>query len=114
MTEEEENEGCETLMHLRPKTAYQKLLWERLKTKTLLEKLKQSELERGALQSELDELKDLMKKDDKGALILKARKSSINNEAKNKKLRDLKKENSELLCIIARHNLKLKENGKNN
>jgi hypothetical protein len=103
---------CDTLMKLRPQGTYAKLCWERLKNKTLTEELQNSEIARGELQSELDELKYEMKNSDKGALILKVRKNSIASTARNKKIKLLKEENSELLCIIARENLKRKENGK--
>ena len=105
----EENEGCETLMNLRPKNTHEKLLWERLKTKTLTEQLRQSELERGTLKSELDEFKHLMKTEQLGALILKNQSNTTSSSEKNKKIKKLKAENRELICIIARHNLKLKQ-----
>jgi hypothetical protein len=104
----------ETLMTIRPGTATEKLLWERLKNKTLNKQLEESELNRGVLQSELDELKYVMKNDPKGSVILKLNRCTINNAEKNKKIKKLRVENQDLICIIARHNLKVKNEAQSN
>ena len=99
-------EACETLMSLKPKTAYEKLLWERLKTKTLTEQLKQSEILRGELGSELSELKYHMKRDNKDVYILKCREHNKQTKLKDQKIQKLKEENEKLLCLVAKYNLK--------
>ena len=92
----------EPLMNLRPKTTYEKLLWEREITKQLKEELKQSEYEKGELQSELDELKHRMKKDQKGALILKNRKLEEAAKTKNQTIKKLKEDKEELILSVVR------------
>lgn len=47
----------ETLIHIRPKTDFEKLVWERHMNKLLCEEKKKVELKLGELQSEFEELK---------------------------------------------------------
>jgi regulator of replication initiation timing len=50
-------------------------------------------MEIGVLQSEIDELKHLMKNEEKGALILKNRKLKEELKSKEVRIKELKKEN---------------------
>lgn len=83
----------EPLMSLRPKTAEEKLLWAELENKQLYEETKQLKFEIGVLKSEIIELKDSMKQEEKGALILKNKKLKEEIKDKENRIKDLKKEN---------------------
>ena len=95
----------EPLLHLRPQTDSEKLLWTYHEIKSLKKDLARVNMELGILQSELDEYKYLMKKEEVGALILKNKSLKEEICAKDLKLKKLKKENAELISKIARMNL---------
>ena len=84
----------EPLMNLRPKTPEEKVLWLEFEKKQLEESNRKLNMELGMLQSEIDELKDLMKIEEKGALILKNKKLKAELLDKENRIRDLKKENA--------------------
>jgi regulator of replication initiation timing len=84
----------EPLMNLHPKTSHEKLLWERSKNEELINQVKTLGLEIGMLRSELDELKDNMKSEEVGALILKNKKLKESLKDLENKIRDLKRENA--------------------
>lgn len=92
----------ETLMNLRPKNTYEKLLWERHMNKVLSEEKKAAKIKCGQLQSELDELKDKMKKSNVGALILKNKKLITQGKNKDEKIKKLKADNNELMQTVIR------------
>jgi len=100
-------------MNLRPKTAYEKLLWERLKTKTLTEKLEQSDIENGIIRSEFDEFKYIAGRSDQlkdKYITLQAAHTSLKKHKKilDDKLKENNKSEQELIIKIAKLNLKLK------
>ena len=84
----------EPLMNLRPKTPEEKVLWLEFEKKQLEESNRKLNMEIGMLQSEIDELKDLMKIEENGALILKNKKLKAELLDKENRIRDLKKENA--------------------
>jgi hypothetical protein len=83
----------EPLMNLRPKTPEEKVLWLEFEKKQLEESNRNLNIEIGMLQSEIDELKDLMKTEEKGALILKNKRLKAELVDKENRIKDLKKEN---------------------
>lgn len=83
----------EPLMNLRPKTPEEKVLWLEFEKKQLEESNRNLNMEIGMLQSEIDELKDLMKTEEKGALILKNKRLKAEILDKENRIKDLKKEN---------------------
>jgi regulator of replication initiation timing len=83
----------EPLMNLRPKTPEEKVLWLEFEKKKLEESNRNLNMEIGVLQSEIDELKHLMKNEEKGALILKNRKLKEELKSKEVRIKELKKEN---------------------
>ena len=84
----------EPLMNLRPKTPEEKVLWLEFEKKQLEESNRMLNMEIGMLQSEIDELRDLMKVEEKGALILKNKKLKAEILDKENRIRDLKRENA--------------------
>jgi len=84
----------EPLMNLRPKTPEEKVLWLEFEKKQLEESNRMLNMEIGMLQSEIDELRDLMKVEEKGALILKNKKLKAELLDKENRIRDLKRENA--------------------
>ena len=90
----------EPLMNLRPKTPEEKLLWVELENKKLIAETKQLKVEIGILKSEAQEIKHLMKQEEKGALILKNKKLQIQIQDKENRIKDLKKENELFLQKI--------------
>jgi len=90
----------EPLMNLRPKTPEEKLLWLEFEKKQLEESNRNLNMEIGMLQSEIDEMKDLMKAEEKGALILKNRKMKVELIDKDNRIKDLKRENELFLQKI--------------
>lgn len=90
----------EPLMNLRPKTPEEKLLWMDLENKKLIAETKQLKVEIGILKSEAQEIKHLMKQEEKGALILKNKKLQIQIQDKENRIKDLKKENELFLQKI--------------
>ena len=83
----------EPLMNLRPKTPEEKVLWLEFEKKQLEESNSKLNMEIGMLQSEIDEMKHLMKTEEKGALILKNKKLKEELRDKENRIRDLKREN---------------------
>jgi len=83
----------EPLMSLRPKNPEEKVLWLEFEKKKLEETNRNLNIEIGMLQSEIDELKDLMKTEEKGALILKNKKLKEELKSKEVRIKELKKEN---------------------
>lgn len=90
----------EPLMNLRPKTPEEKVLWLEFEKNKLEESNSKLNIEIGMLQSEIDELKDLMKAEEKGALILKNKRLKDEVRDKENRIRDLKKENELFLQKI--------------
>ena len=90
----------EPLMNLRPRTPEEKVLWLEFEKKQLEESNRNLNMEIGMLQSEIDELKDLMKTEEKSALILKNRKLKAELLDKENRVRDLKRENELFLQKI--------------
>jgi hypothetical protein len=90
----------EPLMNLRPKTLEEKILWLEFEKKKLEESNSKLNMEIGILQSEIDELKDLMKTEEKSALILKNRKLKVELIDKDNRIKDLKRENELFLQKI--------------
>lgn len=90
----------EPLMNIRPKTPEEKVLWLELEKKELKETLAQLYIEIGTLQSELDELKVLMKHEEKGALILKNKKLKETLNQKRERIKKLEKDNELFLQKI--------------
>jgi hypothetical protein len=90
----------EPLMNLRPRTPEEKVLWLEFEKKQLEESNRNLNMEIGMLQSEIDELKDLMKTEEKSALILKNRKLKAELLDKENRIRDLKRENELFLQKI--------------
>lgn len=98
----------ETLIHIRPKTDFEKLVWERHANKLLSEEKKQLEIKMGILQSEMDELKykhELELKELKNK-FKKSEKSHLITE--NEGLKNKNNKNKELIkkYIIRIHELK--------
>lgn len=83
----------EPLMNLRPKTPEEKVLWLEFEKKQLEESNSKLNIEIGILQSEIDELKHLMKTEEKSALILKNRQLKETLKDKENRIKDLKREN---------------------
>lgn len=90
----------EPLMNLRPKTPEEKVLWLEYEKKQLEESNRTLNMEIGMLQSEIDELKHLMKTEEKSALILKNRQLKETLKDKENRIRDLKKVNEQYLQKI--------------
>lgn len=90
----------EPLMNLRPKTPEEKALWLELEKKQLEETNSNLNIKIGMLQSEIDELKYLMKTEEKSALILKNKKLKEELRDKENRIRDLKRENELFLQKI--------------
>jgi hypothetical protein len=90
----------EPLMNLRPKTPEEKVLWLEFEKKQLEESNRNLNIEIGMLQSEIDELKDLMKTEEKSALILKNKRLKEELKDKENRIKDLKRENELFLQKI--------------
>ena len=90
----------EPLMNLRPKTPEEMVLWLEFEKKKLEESNRNLNIEIGMLQSEIDELKDLMKTEEKSALILKNKRLKEELKDKENRIKDLKKENELFLQKI--------------
>lgn len=87
-------------MNLRPKTPEEKVLWLEFEKKQLEESNSKLNIEIGILQSEIDELKHLMKTEEKSALILKNKKLKEEIKDKENRIKDLKRENELFLQKI--------------
>lgn len=92
----------ETLLHLRPKTAEEKLLWAESTIIKLNEEKSILQQRLGMLQSDLDELKHDMKTNEKDALILKNKNLKIQLIDKDNRIKDLKSTNEQLLDKVIR------------
>lgn len=79
----------DTLMSLNPKSSFEKLLWEKARTKELKKENKELRFEIGVLKSELDELKDSKE-------LSKLATYKENLKHLQKKLRQYKMENEKL------------------
>ena len=90
----------EPLMNLRPKTPEEKVLWLEFEKKQLEESNSALNMEIGMLQSEIDELKHLMKTEEKSALILKNKLYKNQIRDLENRVKDLKKENELFLQKI--------------
>ena len=92
----------ETLLHLRPKTAEEKLLWAESTIIKLNEEKSILQQRIGMLQSDLDELKHDMKTNEKDALILKNKNLKLQVIDKDNRIKDLKSTNEQLLDKVIR------------
>ena len=90
----------EPLMNLRPKTPEEMIVWLKFEKEELQKTVTKLNIEVGMLQSEIDELKDLMKIEEKGALILKNKRLKDELRDKENRIRDLKRENELFLQKI--------------
>ena len=90
----------EPLMNLRPKTSEEKMLWLEYEKKELVLENKKLNMEIGVIQSELDEIKHLMKSDEKGALILRNKALKELLRQKKEKIKSLEKDNDNFLQKI--------------
>ena len=90
----------EPLMNLRPKTPEEKVLWLEFEKKNLEEENRKLNIEIGMLQSEIDELRDLMKTEEKGSLIIKNKKYKQQIKDLENRVKDLKKANEQYLDRI--------------
>ncbi len=90
----------EPLMNLRPKTPEEMVVWLKFEKEELQKTVTKLNIEMGKLQSEIDELKDLMKIEEKGALILKNKRLKDEVRDKENRIRDLKRENELFLQKI--------------
>jgi hypothetical protein len=90
----------EPLMSFRPKTLEEKIVWLEYEKKKLVETNSLLNIELGIMQSEIDELKDLMKHEEKGVLILKNKRLTTQIKDMENRIKDLKKENELFLQKI--------------
>jgi hypothetical protein len=90
----------EPLMNFRPKTLEEKIVWLEYEKKKLVESNSLLNIELGIMQSEIDELKDLMKNEEKGALILKNKRLATQIKDMENRIKELKKENELFLQKI--------------
>lgn len=94
----------EPLVHIRPQSEFEKLLWERQMNKELLKRIATLEQEKGVLRSEADEaraevdeyVKD-MRTHNLGQLTLRNKKLKDLNNKKDAKVRELKRSNDDLM-----------------
>jgi len=103
------------LIGLRPKTDFEKLVWERQGNKMIFDQLRKQNLKLEQLETELketktkcaqeiNEFKERMQKDNLGAVILKNKKLVEANHYKDIKLAEYKKKNEELFLVLAKIN----------
>jgi len=92
----------EILMHLRPQTADEKLIWSSHHVSKLQEQNRQLAVKIGVLESELAELRYEMKTNEKDALILKNRNLKLQIKDKENRIKDLKQTNEQLLDKVIR------------
>jgi regulator of replication initiation timing len=90
----------EPLMNLRPKTPEERVLWLEFEKKELVQQNQKLNMEIGILQSEIDEMKHLMKTEEKGALIIRNRKLKELLIQKKERIKALEKENELFLQKI--------------
>ena len=92
----------DTLIHLRPKTPEEKLVWAEVSINTLKRENSELKKEIGILHSEMTELKHDMKSDKYGALLLKHKNLKIQMIDKDNRIKDLKKTNDQLMDKVIR------------
>lgn len=90
----------EPLMNLRPKTPEERMLWLEFEKKELIQENQKLNIEIGILQSEIDEMKHLMKTEEKGALIVRNKNLREALVQKKEKIKALEKENDLFLQKI--------------
>lgn len=90
----------EPLMNLRPKTPEEQMLWLEFEKKELVRKNQKLNMEIGILQSEIDEMKHLMKTEEKGALIIRNKTLREALIQKKERIKALEKENELFLQKI--------------
>jgi hypothetical protein len=90
----------EPLMNLRPKTPEERVLWLEFEKKELVQQNQKLNMEIGILQSEIDEMKHLMKTEEKGALIIRNRNLKELLIQKKERIKALEKENELFLQKI--------------
>lgn len=95
-------EEPEVLMHLRPQNTQEKLLWERESNKHFVEENKALKERNAELEAALSELRQRMKTEQVGALILKNHKLQDQLNEKDLKLKAYKREVEELMLTIVR------------
>lgn len=100
-------EESEVLMHLRPQTPQEKLLWERESNKNFVEEIKNLKERNAQLEAVLSELRQRMKTEQVGALILKNNRLQNQLNEKNLKIKAYKKEKEQLLLNL----IKLQQTG---
>lgn len=92
----------EPLMNLRPKTPYEKLLWERARNLELRERLNQSELEREQRDKEFAEYVESIKNNTVTVLTRKNKKLKYKNLILSSKVTKLKKDIEELMQSLVK------------
>jgi chromosome segregation ATPase len=92
----------ETLLHLRPQSPEEKLLWADSHIAKLKAQVTSCQIKNGELQSELDELRHEMKHSEKDALILKTRNQKVLLQDKDNRIKDLKKTIEQLMDKVIR------------
>lgn len=95
-------EHDDTLMHLRPKTAEEKLMWAERSVDNLKKENSELKIQVGVLQSDIEELKHEMKSNQYGALLLKHKNLKNQMIDKDNRIKDLKKTNEQLIDKIIR------------
>jgi|LakMenEpi03Aug12_release.lakeMendotaPanAssembly.Ray.scaffolds.fasta_scaffold1432504_2 hypothetical protein len=90
----------EPLMNLRPKTPEERMLWLEFEKKELIQENQKLNMEIGILQSEIDEMKHLMKTEEKGALIIRNKTLREALIQKKERIKALEKENELFLQKI--------------
>ena len=90
----------EPLMNLRPKTPEERMLWLEFEKKELIQENQKLNMEIGILQSEIDEMKHLMKTEEKGALIVRNKNLKEVLVQKKERIKALEKENELFLQKI--------------
>jgi len=92
----------DTLIHLRPKTSEEKLIWAEASIDTLKKENSELKKEIGILHSDIAELKHEMKSDQYGALLLKHKNLKVQMLDKDNRIKDLKKTNEQLMDKVIR------------
>lgn len=102
MTKKNQEHEDDTLIHLRPKTAEEKLVWAESSVDRLKHENSELKKEIGMLQSDIEELKHEMKTTQHGALLLKNKNLKIQLLDKENRIKDLKKTNEQLMDKVIR------------
>lgn len=95
--EKKKEEGCDTLMHLYPKTDAEKLIWAGVQIKFLVNENKSLVAKIELHNESCEELKTKLKTTETGALILKNQKQKERLAEQEDTIRELKKTNALLL-----------------